>query len=191
MQVLETKGLVRRRHGERTEVVRADVAGFLGTLALTVRHLFSSDPEYLNQLMVVRRMIETEAIGLLTLPGAEIAPSVAEALEAMRQARDAGDFSGFIEADAAFHAALVRSANNEIMSLFYEKLHALIIEVINVTSRVPSKSLNEAYAEHETLFRTIASRDEAEAKRLMRAHIDNSAAYLKVAIENAKKVHGQ
>jgi GntR family transcriptional repressor for pyruvate dehydrogenase complex len=70
-------------------------------------------------------------------------------------------------------------------------LHALIIEVINVTSRVPSKSLNEAYAEHETLFRTIASRDEVEAKRLMRAHIDNSAAYLKVAIENAKKVHCQ
>lgn len=56
IQVLETKGLVQRRHGERTTVVCEDVTGYLGTLAVTVRQKFRDDPDYLLHLMAVRRM---------------------------------------------------------------------------------------------------------------------------------------
>ncbi|UGY11646.1 FadR/GntR family transcriptional regulator [Phyllobacterium pellucidum] len=185
MQILETKGLVRRRHGERTIVVRDDVAEFLGTLAVTVRQRFASDSEYLLQLMVVRRMIETEVVGLLTAKAQPVNAEVEAALEAMRVARDKEDFAGFTQADAAFHLALVHSTGNAILSVFYDNLYGLITEVIRVTSRVPSKSLAAAYAEHADIFEMIRNRDEAGAKTLMRAQIDNSAAYLRVAIENA------
>jgi GntR family transcriptional regulator, transcriptional repressor for pyruvate dehydrogenase complex len=186
IQILETKGLVRRRHGERTTVVRDDVGEYLGTLAVTVKQLFATDPQYLIQLMVVRRMIETEVLGLLTAKDDPIHPEVETALDAMRIARDKGDFAGFTEADAAFHLALVHSTGNEILSVFYDNLYGLITEVIRVTSRVPSKSLDAAYAEHADIFKMIQNRDEAGAKALMRAQIDNSAAYLRVAIENTK-----
>ncbi|TXR49383.1 FadR family transcriptional regulator [Phyllobacterium endophyticum] len=186
IQILETKGLVRRRHGERTIVVRDDVSEYLGTLAVTVRQLFSTDPQYLIQLMVVRRMIETEVVGLLTAKETPANTEVEAALDAMRVARDKGDFIGFTEADAAFHLALVHSTDNEILSVFYDNLYGLITEVIRVTSRVPSKSLAAAYAEHADIFAMIQNRDEKGAKELMRAQIDNSAAYLRVAIENAK-----
>ncbi|MCX8279052.1 FadR/GntR family transcriptional regulator [Phyllobacterium sp. 0TCS1.6C] len=191
IQILETKGLVRRRHGERTTVVRDDVGEFLGTLAITVRQLFSSDPEYLLQLMVVRRMIETEVVGLLTASEDPVGDEVRAALDAMRQARDSGDFSGFTEADAAFHLALVHSTGNQILSVFYDNLYGLITEVIRVTSRVPSKSLDAAYAEHADILAMIQNRDEAGAKALMRAQIDNSAAYLRVAIKNSKDKDGK
>lgn len=187
MQILETKGLVQRRHGERTLVVRNDMGGFLDTLAATVRQALSTDPDYLVQLMVVRRMIETEVLGVLTAEGGAMNEEVEHALNAMRVARDTGDFSGFVDADAAFHLALVHSAGNEILSVFYDNLYGLITEVISVTSRVPTKSLEEAYAEHADIYARIDNRDEAGAKALMRAQIDNSAAYLRVAIEKANK----
>ena len=106
--------------------------------------------------------------------------------EAMRLARDAADFSAFVVADAAFHLALVHAAGNQILAVFYDNLFGLITEVIQITSRVPTKSLESAYAEHADIFHLIEARDVAGAKALMRAQIDNSAAYLRVAIEKAK-----
>jgi DNA-binding FadR family transcriptional regulator len=187
MQILETKGLIRRRHGERSTVIRGDVSEFLGTLAATVRQLFSADPAYLMQLMVVRRMIETEVIGLLATQENPIDVSVEAAVESMRRARDASDFTGFTEADAEFHFALVRSAGNEILTVFYDNLYGLITEVIRVTSRVPSKSLEAAYVEHFDICEAIRQRNESSAKSLMKAHIDNSADYLRLAIENTNR----
>lgn len=186
MQILETKGLVKRRHGGRTTVVRDDVTQFLGTLTVTVRQLFSTDAEYLVQLMAVRRMIETEVVDLLTSGGGAMNADVGAALEAMRTARDTADFSGFVDADAAFHLALVHSAGNQILTVFYDNLYGLITEVIRITSRVPTKSLEAAWAEHADIYARIESRDGEGAKALMRDQIDNSAAYLRVAIEKAK-----
>lgn len=185
--VLETKGLVARRHGERTTVVRGDVDEFLGTLAVTVRQKFSTDPAYLVQLMEVRRMIETEVLGIVIANPVPIAPDVEQELGAMRAARDAGNFEAFVDADARFHLALVHSANNAILSTIYDNLSDLIGEVIQVTSRVPTKSLEAAYAEHEAIFALIRDRNEPRAKELMRAQIDNSAAYLETAIEKLRQ----
>lgn len=184
MQVLETKGLIRRRHGGRSTVIRGDVSEFLGTLAATVRQLFSADPDYLMQLMVVRRIIETEVLGLLVAREKPVDDVVEAALESMRRARDGGDFTGFTEADAEFHLALVRSAGNEILAVFYDNLYGLITDVIRVTSRVPSKSLEAAYVEHANICEAIRGRDEVKAKALMKVHIENSADYLRLAIEN-------
>lgn len=183
MQILETKGLIRRRHGERSIVMRSDVSEFLGTLATTVRQLFAADPDYLMQLMVVRRMIETEVLGLLAARETPVSPAVEAALDSMREARDQGDFAGFTEADAEFHFALVRSAGNQILTVFYDNLYGLITDVIRVTSRVPSKSLEAAFAEHSSICEAIRSRDGGKAQSLMKAHIDNSADYLRLAID--------
>jgi GntR family transcriptional repressor for pyruvate dehydrogenase complex len=154
MQILEIKGLVRRRHGGRTSVVRADVGEFMGTLAVTVRQLLSSDPDYLLQLMVARRMIETEVLGILTAREKPVNEEITTALDGMRHARDTGDFTAFTIQDAAFHLALVHSA---------------------------------AYAEHEEIYTMIRNRDETGAKALLRAQIDNSAAYLRITIDNANR----
>jgi DNA-binding FadR family transcriptional regulator len=182
IQILETKGLVRRKHGERTVVVRDDIGEFLGTLATTVRHLFSTDPAYLMQLMVARKMIETEVVGILTSRPDPVASEVDAALDGMARARDAADFAGFVEADATFHLALVHSAGNKILSVFYDNLYGLIMDLIRVTSRVPTKSLDAAFREHADILFRIATHDEVGAKNLVRAQIDNSANYLQVAI---------
>ena len=186
VQILETKGLVRRRHGERTSVVRADVGEFLETLAVTVRQLLRTNPRYLMEVMIVRRMIESDVIDLL-LSGGNLDLSKAEAaLADMRRAGDMKDYARFTEADAAFHQALVDAAGNGVLSIVYNNLHGLVTEVIRVTSSVPTKSYDAAYAEHVDIYNKIRAGDLDRAKSLMRAHIDNSAEYLKVAIEKSK-----
>lgn len=184
LQILETKGLVRRKHGERAEVVRDDVEQFLGSLATTVRSLFAEDPAYLVQLMDVRRMFELEVVSRLAAGEGQLSPDVAAALDELSGAKD---FSQYAEADARFHRALVQSLGNEILSSVYGNLYALITDVIRLTSRVPSKTQAEGVAEHEAIFNAIRTGKVEGSRALMREHIDNSTAYLQQAIDAANQ----
>jgi GntR family transcriptional repressor for pyruvate dehydrogenase complex len=183
LQVLETKGLVQRRHGECAIVVRNDVAGFLDSLALTVKQLFSSNPQYFLELMDVRRMIEVDVVGTLASGGGRMNEAVTQALAGMQQAASGGDATRFIGFDAALHLGLVHSTPNRVLHVLYDNLYALIAEVIQVTSRVPEKSLQTAYSEHAEIHRLIAARDADGARTAMARHLEGSAAYLKLAIE--------
>ncbi len=185
IQELEVKGLVQRRHGERTEVVRDDVNNYLDALAVTVRQQFYSDSNYLLQLMAVRRMIETESLIILTnLPNPDYT-RVEEALAAMKKARDDKDFPAFVNADAAFHLAIVHATDNQVLMRIYDNFSGLINDVIHVTSRVPIKSLSNAYDEHADIFEKLRKSDDAGAVELIRTQIDKSANYLRQAIEKS------
>lgn len=183
LQILETKGLLRRRHGELAEVARDDVDAFLGSLAATVGRLFARDPGYLVQLMEVRRMFELEAVGRLAAGEGAVSDEADVALAALAAARD---FTEYAEADARFHRALVQSLGNEILSTVYGNLYALITDIIQLTSRVPSKTQAEGVAEHARILAAIRAGDPEAARALMREHIDNSTRYLQQAIAASK-----
>ncbi|QOL82332.1 FadR/GntR family transcriptional regulator [Pseudooceanicola spongiae] len=183
IQALETKGLVQRRHGGNTTVVRRDVNEFIGSLAVTVRQQLAGDPAYLRELIQARQMIETEVIDLLVASETPVNADVETALAGMRTARDEGDFDGFVNADAAFHLALVRCSGNRILAIMYENFANLISDMIQVSSRVPTKSLDEAYTEHEEIFARIRDHNGPGAKDLMRDQIARSGEYLRIAIE--------
>lgn len=186
IQILETKGLVRRKHGERALVVRDDVGEFLGSLAVTVRQYLSHKSDYFVQLMDVRRIIEVEVVGSLAVGegNAAVNGEVEDAIAGMRKAVDANDFSLFTACDAAFHLGLVHSVGNEILNVFYNNLFALITETINVSSRVPKKSLDAAFAEHDEIYRLIKQGDADGARNSIRRHIEGSAHYVRVALDN-------
>ncbi|MDT0683657.1 FadR/GntR family transcriptional regulator [Roseicyclus sp. F158] len=187
IQALETKGLVQRRHGGNTTVVRQDVSEFISSLAVTVRQQMAAHPGYLEQLMGARRMIETEVIDLLVASETPVTDDVTQALRAMEKARDDGAFDTFVIADARFHLALVHASGNSILALMYENFANLITEMIEVSSRVPTKSLTEAYDEHEKIYDRIARRDGAGAKDLMREQIARSTEYLRIAAQTERE----
>lgn len=185
IQELEVKGLVQRRHGERTEVVRDDINSYLDALAVTVRQQFHSNSDYLLQLMAVRRMIESEALEILTNKKDVQMSKVDDAVKGMKKARDDGDFPGFVNADASFHLALVHATDNQILMRIYDNFSGLINDVIHVTSRIPIKSLADAYQEHAEIYELIRNRDMTGAVDRIRTQIDNSADYLRQAIEKS------
>lgn len=184
LQILETKGLVRRRHGERAEVVRDDVEQFLGSLASTVRSLFAEDADYLVRLMDVRRMFELEAVGRLAAGEGALSDDVTKALADLAAAKD---FAQYAQSDADFHKALVQSLGNEILSSVYGNLYGLITDVIRLTSRAASKTQSDGVAEHQAIYDAIRAGDVERSRALVREHIDNSTIYLQQAINAAKK----
>lgn len=190
MQILETKGLVRRRHGERAEVVRDDVEQFLASLATTVRELFSREPDYLVDLMDVRRMFEVEVAGRLAGGEGHRTGDIEEALQKMRESVKTHSFPDYADADAAFHLFLVRAVGNGILTAVYENLYGLITDVIRLSVRVPSKSLEEGLREHEELYRVISSRDVEKAKAAITTHLENSTSYLRRALSERQKPVG-
>lgn len=184
LQILETKGLVRRRHGERAEVVRDDVGQFLGSLATTVRSLFAKDPDYLVQLMDVRRMFELEVVGRLAAGEGMLSAEVTKALAELTAAKD---FAQYAQADADFHKALVQSLGNEILSNVYDNLYGLITDIIRLTSRAASKPQADGVAEHQAIYAAIRAGDVEGSRTLVREHIDNSTTYLQQAISAARQ----
>ena len=187
LQILETRGLVRRRHGERAEVVRDDVGQFMESLVASVGSLFARDTAYLVQAMDVRRMIELEVVGRIAAGEGQLSEAVVASLDAMRNSVRNNDFSQFTEGDASFHRALVQSLGNEILSSLHGNLHTLIAGVIKVASRVPRKTLADGLAEHENIYTLIRSGDVEGARSAMREHIDNSMAYLEQAMNRSGK----
>jgi DNA-binding FadR family transcriptional regulator len=183
LQILETKGLVRRKHGERATVVRDDVGEFIGTLAMTVKQFFSSDPRYLVQLMDLRRMIELEVVGRLATESGQTNDEVERALTGMQSAVEANDFARFTIHDAEFHLGLVHSVENEILHVLYENLFGLITDIIKVASRVPRKTLDVAFAEHAEIHRLIRARDAEGARAAIARQIGGSTEYLKIAMK--------
>lgn len=184
LQILETKGLVRRRHGERATVVREDINEFLGSLALTVKRLFADRSEYLVQLMDVRRIIESEVVSRLANDPRPL-PAAEEALDQMRRAAEVGDQQAFTDGDARFHLALVRALGNEILDVLYDNLFAIIVDIIRVSSRVPRKSLADGWAEHDEIHRLIRAGDVDGAVAAIRHQIDTSSDYLRVVLDSA------
>jgi len=191
MQVLETKGLVQRRHGECAVIVRDDVTGFLGSLALTVKQLCSSDARYFVELMDVRRIVELDVVGRLASFRGTESVEVTRALEGMEAAARAGEVARFASCDVDFHVALVRSVPNKILHILYDNLYGLISEVIQVSARVPRKSLDDAYEEHAGIYRLIQAGDGQAARFAIAQHIEASAGYVQIAIASrAEKQSG-
>ncbi|MFC0409964.1 FadR/GntR family transcriptional regulator [Roseomonas elaeocarpi] len=182
MQVLETKGLIQRRHGECAVVVRDDVGGFLDSLALTVKQLCSSDARYFVELMDVRRIVELDVVERLASSGGVAGAEVMRALQGMEAAARAGDAAGFARCDVDFHVALVRSVPNKILHILYDNLYGLISDVIQVSARVPRKSLDDAYEEHAGIYRLIQAGDGQAARSAIAQHIEASAGYVQIAI---------
>ena len=191
LHVLETKGLIRRKHGERAVVVRDDIGEFLGTLAVTVRQLFVQKTDYVFQLMDVRQMIEVEAVCRLCRDPSMISREVEEAVLNMHRAVVEDDRTAFDSYDTAFHLGLVHSMNNDILNVFYDNLYGLIDEVIRVASHVPRKTLIQAYDEHDEMYRLIRAQDEDKARAAMARHIGNSAGYLQKTFVKESKKEGQ
>ncbi len=186
LQILETKGLVKRRHGGRAEVVRDDIGQYLSSLGITVRSLFHRDPSHLVEVMKVRRMFEVDAARQLAAGDGDIS-GIEVALTEMEASVAARDFEAYAAADAAFHRALVRALGNDVMSTLYDAIYQLVIDVILVSVRVPSKPMENGLVEHRDIHAAILTGEPDKAAAALGVHIDNSTRYLMLALSRGEQ----
>ena len=129
-----------------------------------------------RDLLAVRSMFEIDAVETLSDSGdlAALAADLRTLLGEQRKALDAGDPLGFASADYAFHARLIRSGDNAIVT---EMLTTMGPRLARLTFQVAidaPHTLDTLLTEHETLTDRAEAGDAEGFARLVRAHIEGS-----------------
>ena len=99
-------------------------------------------------------------------------------LEAMRQAADAGDLHGQVEADVRFHRLIVEAAGNRTLLEVWGSLRVEARTVITVLATGIDR--HELAEMHRPILDALAARDPAEAGRVVRDHVEHFGRLLAV-----------
>jgi DNA-binding FadR family transcriptional regulator len=167
-------GLLERRQGSGTYVVGA--RELAGAVARRVADA------HLTEVVEVRRALEVEAArsAAVRRTPADLA-TLDRALARRETAWHGGDPADFVDADVAFHQAVVATAHNRILGELYADfaaaLHSSLTEQMGPTLQA------ERYADHSRLVEAIRAGDPA------RASIE-AGAYLEIPATDPVDGHG-
>ncbi len=131
------------------------------------------DPAELDAVGEVRLMLEPQAAALAAQRPAPLRAAAAEALrEAARrvvEAAAAGDAAAHVQADRAFHAALLDLAGNPVLTETVLRLRDR--SRLYGAGETPRGTLEQAAAEHYELLDLVAAGDAPRVREAMTAHV--------------------
>ena len=162
VKLLAGKGLLEVRRGIGTRVRRRASWSLLDDDVLAWHLSVETKPEFLRQLMDIRRMIEPEAAAWAAERGSEeehdeIRTALARMCEAERSVEQ------FVVADALFHRSILRAARNEILLSMEGVIFSALLSSIRVTNADPRDNA-ESIPFHGDVLAAISARD-ADAAR--------------------------
>jgi DNA-binding FadR family transcriptional regulator len=124
--------------------------------------------ELLRQFNQLRVAIEPEAAALAARVGTpEDLRRIGEGLERMEAAEQGNDDS--LEADIAFHVAILRASGNPFYAQFRDVVGTALRTSIRFTNRIKGRSAS--IADHAAVRNAIEARDAESARAAMRALI--------------------
>lgn len=171
LKALEIMGMIETRLGDGTYVCKR--SDFFSRPLLWA--IASSSEADARELVEARTLIEVELAGLAAdHANAENLKELGEQLDRMMKAKK--DAEEFVQADVGFHLAIGRAAANGILMnalhLIRNLLQQWILSAANVKG-VPEK----ACAQHKRILLAIKSKDSAAARKEMRKHLHDMAAF--------------
>jgi DNA-binding GntR family transcriptional regulator len=134
--------------------------------------------EDVEDIMRVRRAVELVAVeASADVDAARLGP-VRDAVSALATAAERRDWGNVIEADVAFHRALVALLGSPRMNRFYEELQGelqLCLALINRQNEEPDPLV----VEHRELLELIEAGEQQRCCEVLEAHLADSEAVLK------------
>jgi DNA-binding GntR family transcriptional regulator len=163
VRILELSGLV------RYEVNRGAV-------------IISPTQENVEALYTARERLETAAVA--STPSPEQLAAITGAFDALVTAADSHDARRIVEADLAFHSAIVALLDSARLDEFYAELTQELRFYLMVLSVEDREFENPAVvlAEHEAILTALNSGDSDRAVAEVRNHIDTNAERLKAIL---------
>ncbi len=180
VKLLVGKGLLEVRRGSGTRVrTRANWA-LLDDDVLAWHLSVAPKPDFLRQLMDIRRMMEPKAAAWAAQYGTK--EQHAE-IEAAQQKMEAGSQSieEFVIADAMFHRAVLRAANNEILCSMEGVIFSALLSSIGLTNSDPRDNAG-SIPFHRAVTNAICARDANLAEEKMTEHLTDTGERLENAI---------
>jgi DNA-binding GntR family transcriptional regulator len=137
-------------------------------------------PQEVADVVDARLLIEAWAFGRVASVAdhAVVADALSELVEAQRRCHEVGDDAGFQEVDRAFHAAVVDGAGNRLVRGFYASLSDRQLRLGAQATRADGARVERILAEHREITEALRRGEGPEAVRLVRAHIEATAATL-------------
>ena len=164
---LNAMGLLDVGQGRVTRITTDARQMALSDLFLPLFH--QENPGLLDDLVAARSLLECEFAALVA--GQHTGGQLAELEDQLRQLKDAvGEVGQFGRCDYAFHRLLARMVNN----LFLERMHELLagqVEAFLLDLSQCRDAHRTILEEHRQIVERIAAGDEAGARRVMQAHL--------------------
>ncbi len=165
LKVLAAKGLVAPRRRTGTTVLPRSVWNLLDPDVLAWHAPGHISPDFLLDLIELRRVIEPAAAALAARRAdPERLARLEGALAAMRANSD--DVPAFLEADTEFHTAMLSATGNTL----FERLSNIIrpaLEMALAPQAQSATSFNLAIEQHSAVYDAIARGDSEAARRSM------------------------
>ncbi|GAA2742397.1 FadR/GntR family transcriptional regulator [Kitasatospora cinereorecta] len=154
VRALAHNGLLDIRQGSGTYVLAtSELAG--------VMHRRFADADQ-DQVAELRSTLETSAAGLAALRRTDRdLELIAAALARREDAWHSGDAEDFVQADAAFHQAVVAAAHNEVLAAVYADLGE--VTRAHLRHDVGPELIADRYVSHDAILQAVRDRDAASA----------------------------
>ena len=172
VRALAALGVLEPRQGDGTYVTALDPRtllsplGFLADLQL---------PAHAADLLAVRRVLETESVGLAAsrVTDAELAEmdAVLAIVEVKLSSEPNLDLEEFIHADTEFHRMIARASGNRPLAGIIDTLVGRTFRARLWRAIYDRGSLREAQAEHRAILDELVKRDPERARIRMATHL--------------------
>lgn len=164
LKVLESQGLVKKRHGKGVQVVDESRQAASELFKLLVRR----NEAPIDDIIEVRGIYEMEGAFLAALRAEpEDIAEMEKALQLMLS--EDTTLEEYVHADLALHLAIAKATHNQVLVFVLETISPLLIDTIYSTLCAdPRPELN--WKCHQKLVKTIRERDPEGAAQAMREH---------------------
>jgi len=136
-------------------------------------------PQEINDVLEARELIETHAAAKVWPRRKQLIEALTRRVEEMRAHRKAGDAKSFLEADRAFHEAIVDAAGNEILSKLYNSLRDRQVRMGVSGIEVQPARMDKSITAHQEMINALGGNSVKRFRELVVGHIDSAAADLR------------
>lgn len=187
IKLLVGKGLLNVRRGSGTRVCERNQWMLLDDDVLAWHQSITPQSSFLSQLMDMRRMIEPQAAGWAAEFGTQSAHDEIERAHG-RMEQEIRSAEDFVVADALFHRAILRAADNEFLLSLEGVIFSALLTSIKLTNADPRENAS-SIPFHRNVMKAILARDAEVARREMLAHLDDTSARLSTAVPGFELRH--
>jgi DNA-binding GntR family transcriptional regulator len=136
-------------------------------------------PQEIDDVLEARELIETHAAAKVWPRRKQLIETLTQRVDEMRAHRKAGDAKTFLEADRAFHEAIVGAAGNEILSKLYNSLRDRQVRMGVPGIEMQPARMDKSIAAHQEMIDALGGNSVKRFRELVVSHIDTAAADLR------------
>ena len=169
VKILVAKGLLEVRRGNGTRVRQRASWNLLDDDVLAWHQGVEPNPDFLRKLIDVRLMVEPNAA--FWAAGAATEEQIKEIRKAHNDMEQADSIQEYVVADDKFHRAVLRGANNELLTAMEGVIFSALLSSIKITNNDPIDNRERSLPLHFEILKAIEIHDRERAEFAMSKHM--------------------